>query len=393
MDKKLDALRIDPHKKQMRKGGGRWSGWLLMLLLLGAGGLGAAYYLGLFAKPAEKADAKVGSDSGTTAGDSSLGDPSPNVLIASGYVVAHHKIAIGSKVMGKVAWIGVEKGDRVRKEQLLVRLDDREYRALLDQAIAAQKAAEARLSQLEAGSRPEEIERAEAQVERNRADLENARLEFERYQSLLKSGAISQEQVDNSRSRVEMAQAALSASDKDLQLLRLGPRVEEIDSARAEVERTRASAEYAEAMLDGTRIRSPIDGTVLERLVETGEMVTTSFAGEMGAKSAVVSLADLNDLQVELDISQSDFNRISRDQECSMVPEAYPDRKYPCEIAEIAPEANRQKATIQVKVKVLKPDEYLRPEMTARVSFSRRPVTPGGENDQLDRAALKEKKE
>jgi HlyD family secretion protein len=111
---------------------------------------------------------------------------------------------------------------------------------------------------------------------------------------------------------------------------------------------------------------------VLERLVELGEMVTTSFAGDRGAKSAVVSLADLNDLRVELDISQADFNRISPEHDCVMTPEAYPERKYPCNIAEISPEANRQKGTIQVKVKVLEPDSFLRPELTARVTFSQR---------------------
>jgi HlyD family secretion protein len=83
----------------------------------------------------------------------------------------------------------------------------------------------------------------------------------------------------------------------------------------------------------------------------------------------VVALADLTDLQVELDISQTDFNLISPDLDCVMTPEAYPDRKYSCEIDEISPEADRQKASIQVKVKVLEPDELLRPEMSARVTF------------------------
>jgi HlyD family secretion protein len=295
-----------------------------------------------------------------------------DVLIASGYVVAHHKIEVGSKVMGKVAWIGVEKGDKVTKSQLLVRLDDREYRAQVGQARAALRGAQAALAELEAGYRPEEIQRAEAEVNRIRADLENARLELKRVESLLASGAASQQQVDNSRSRVEVGEAALRAAEKSHQLYRLGPRAEQIELARAEVERSKASVEYMETLLDATLIRAPISGTVLERLVETGEMVTTSFAGEMGAKSAVVSLADLNDLQVELDISQADFNRISRDQDCVMSPEAYPDRKYRCRIDEIAPEANRVKATIQVKVKVLEPDAYLRPEMTAQVRFSRR---------------------
>ena len=135
------------------------------------------------------------------------------------------------------------------------------------------------------------------------------------------------------------------------------------------VERARAALNYAQTILDATEIRAPVGGTILERNVEQGEMVTTSFVGDRGAKSFVVTLADLNDLQVELDINQNDFNRISSNQPCSMTTDAYPDRPYKCHVDEIAPEANRQKATVQVKVKVLQPDEYVRPEMNARVTF------------------------
>jgi len=101
-------------------------------------------------------------------------------------------------------------------------------------------------------------------------------------------------------------------------------------------------------------------------------MITTSYAGTSGAKSAMVALADLTDLQVELDISQTDFSRISEELECLMSPEAFSDRSYACRIDEISPEADRQKASIQVKVKILNPDEYLRPEMSARVTFLRK---------------------
>jgi HlyD family secretion protein len=127
--------------------------------------------------------------------------------------------------------------------------------------------------------------------------------------------------------------------------------------------------DYAKTILDAAVIRVPIDGTILERNVEQGEMVTTSFVGDRGAKSFVVTLADLNDIQVELDINQNDFNRISPNQPCTVVTDAYPDREYKCIVDEIAPEANRQKATVQVKVKFIQPDEYIRPEMNARVTF------------------------
>lgn len=367
MEKNLKGLRIDPEKKRTS---GASHGWGLTVLLLVAGGLLAAgvYHFWVRQEPEQTNAAAVAAPDPDKRTNRTIAGPSP-VLIVSGYVVAHHRINLGSKVMGKVAWVGVEKGDRVKKGQLLVKLDDQEYAARLREAQAALAGAEARLSELEAGYRFEEIEKARADMERSQAELDNARLESQRLERLLEAGVISRQEFDNARSRKDVAAAALRAAEKNYELLQAGPRPEQIDQARAEVGRARANVDYARTLLEGTELRSPITGTVLERIAEVGEMVTTSFAGDMGAKSAVVALADLEDLRVELDISQSDFGRVSRELECRMSPEAYSDREYPCEIAEISPEANRQKATIQVKVRVLEPDEYLRPEMTARVTF------------------------
>lgn len=279
-------------------------------------------------------------------------------LIASGYVVPHHRVEVGSKVMGKVAWVGVEKGDGVKAGQVLVRLEDDEYRARVEEARAALAAAESRRLEFETGSRPEEIERA-------RAERENARSHLERVQGLVAQGVYAQQQLDDARARFEVA-------EKNYELVRQGPRTEQVQQSRAEAERARAALAFAEAQLEATRIRAPRDGTILERMVEAGEMVTTMFAGERGAKSFVVSLADLTDIRVELDISQNDFPRTFMNQPCDIVLEAYPDRHYRGQVVEIAPEANRQKGTVQVKVQFLEPDDKVRPEMIARVAFEQR---------------------
>ena len=110
-------------------------------------------------------------------------------------------------------------------------------------------------------------------------------------------------------------------------------------------------------------------GTILDRNVEKGEFVTTGFVGDKGAKGYIVTMADLNDLKVELDISQNDFPKLDRDQKGMVTTDAYPDRKYQGMIDEISPEADRSKATVQVKVKVLNPDDRLRPDMNATVNF------------------------
>ena len=291
------------------------------------------------------------------------------VLVATGYVVAHHKTQVGSKIAGRVAWIGVEKGDRVKQGQTVVRLEDREYRAQRDQEKAALDSAEARLNELERGSRPEEIDRAKHDVERAEAQLRSEEANLKRIDGLVKEGVFAPQALDDAKGRTDSARANLASLGRTYELIRQGPRKEQIDNARAEVERARAAVNYAQTILDATEIKVPISGTILERNVEQGEMVTTSFVGDRGAKSFVVTLADLNDLQVELDINQNDFNRIGPNQPCTMTTDAYPDRPYQCRVDEIAPEANRQKATVQVKVKVLEPDDYVRPEMNARVTF------------------------
>jgi HlyD family secretion protein len=128
---------------------------------------------------------------------------------------------------------------------------------------------------------------------------------------------------------------------------------------------------FAKSQLDATAIRAPVDGTILERTVEKGELLTAGFASqaEGGPVGSAVELANLNDIQVELDIAQDDFSKLSPRQECTVTTDAYPDRQYNCRIAEISPQANRQKATVQVKVEILNPDDYLRPEMNATVKF------------------------
>ena len=149
----------------------------------------------------------------------------------------------------------------------------------------------------------------------------------------------------------------------------VGPRTEEIRAADAQVQQMKAALDYAQTQLSSTEIKAPVTGTVLQRIVERGEMVSPSSLGESGARTSVVALADLNDLQIELDISQADFARLKMSQRAEIIPEAFPSLRYKGFIAEIAPEANRAKSTVQVKVKVENPDEQLRPEMNARVNF------------------------
>jgi HlyD family secretion protein len=293
------------------------------------------------------------------------------VLSASGYIVAHHKINLNSKVTGRVKWIGVEKGDKVKEGQILVRLEDDEFRAQFNQANGAAQNARAYLEELQNGSRPEEIQQAQHNLDEARATLVNDKIILDRTRNLVTEGVLSKQALDDVTAKFESDQQRVNSLDQGFQLARIGPRREEIARARGAMQQAQGQADYARSLLEATLIRAPVTGTILERAAEKGELVTSGFAStaEGGPQGLVVSLADLNDLQVELDIAQDDFAKLGPKQKGAVTVDAYPDRKWDGMIAEISPQANRAKATVQVKVQILNPDAYLRPDMNATVKF------------------------
>jgi HlyD family secretion protein len=302
--------------------------------------------------------------------------------------VAHHKINVNSKVTGRIAWIGVEKGDKVRQGQVLVRLEDQEFRAQVNQAQGAVEAVEARLRALEPGNRPEEIQQAWHNLEQAIANRTIARISLDRYRKLTGEGVTSRGELDDAIARFDAADQQVRALEKVHELLKIGPRIEDIDRARGDLAEARGRLAYQQTLLEATEIKAPISGTILERTAEKGELVTSQFASGAagGPRGSVVSLADLTDLQVELDISQDDFSRLTPRQRGIVTADAFPDRKYQGVIDEISPEANRQKATVQVKVKIFQPDEYLRPEMNAHVEFI--PDTDPAATDRVPQGVL-----
>ena len=366
MEQDLQSLKIDKSLKVGTRGESGWAtkwivGGVLLFLLLGA----ARYLFDTVNKEIEVATVRV------TAAQAGSGGASTGsvILNATGYIVAHHKIQVASKVVGKVAWIGVEKGDKVREGQVIVRLEDDEYRAQLRQATGNASALEARLLELNNGSRPEELQVAKANLESAQAELVNAKINRERVQKLVEAKVAARQQLDDAQAKYDNQVARVASLERTFELARLGPRKEVIQQVQGQITQANGQVDFYQTQLNNTIIRAPSTGTILERIVEKGEFVTTGFVGDRGAKGYVVSMADLMDLQVELDINQADFARLDRRQKGVLTTDAYPDRKYEVIIAEIAPEANRQKATVQVKVKVLNPDEYLRPEMNASVAF------------------------
>ena len=361
MDADLKKLRID--RSAPREAGSGWAAkWIVVgVILFLLAGAGWTVYSKMNA-PLEVEVGRVTAASAAAPGESVA-------LNATGYIVAAHRIQVASKVIGKVAWIGVDKGDKVKEGQVLARLEDEEYRAQLEQARGQLASLDARLAEAVNGSRPEEIAAAQANVEQARAELQNARVNLERTRGLHKDGVLARQALDDAEAQFKAREARVNSLVKTYELVRIGPRKEQIDSLRGQVQQARGVVDFCETQLANTVIKAPVTGTILQRAVERGEFVTTSFVGERGAKGFVVSLADLNDLEVELDISQNDFNKLYMKQRALITVDAYPGKQWEGVIDEMSPEANRQKATVQVKVKVSNPDELLRPEMNASVSF------------------------
>lgn len=246
------------------------------------------------------------------------GGKGDTVLTVSGYIINRERIEISPRFMGQVKWIGVKKGDTVTNGQVVVLLDDTEFKARLFQADGAVATAQ--------------------------ANVRKAQAWFDRVNKLAATDIESKQAQDDARLALEAAKATLK----------------EAEGAR----------QVAQTYVDWCTIRSPINGVVLEKLVDPNELVTPqSFGGTHGPSTALLAVADPKDLQVEIDMNEADLSKISLNQKCRVSPEAYPEKVYEGYVAEIAPEANRSKGTLQIKVQIRDPDKFLTPELSAKVDF------------------------
>jgi len=362
----LQSLRIDRSHRQDSQGEPpKWASRYIL------GGIAVVVLLGLVALVYRLVSPSAAEVEVVRAATEGGGDVGGVVLSAGGYIVAHHKINVNSKVTGRVKWIGVEKGDKVKEDQVLVRLEDDEFRAQYDQARGAVENARAYYEELQHGSRPEEVQQAQHNLDEARATAANDKVTLDRTRELYGQGVLSKQSLDDATAKYESDQQRMNSLNQAFTLSKLGPRAEEIARAKGALLQAEGQAAYAKSLLDATVIRAPVTGTILERKVEKGELLTAQFAStaEGGPQGSVVALADLNDLQVELDIAQNDFSRLKPRQKGIVTVDAFPNLKWEGEIAEMSPEANRQKATVQVKVQIKKPDEHLRPDMNATVKF------------------------
>lgn len=250
-------------------------------------------------------------------------------VTATGYVVARTKASVSSKVPGRLVFLGVEEGDRVERGVVLARLEAAEYEAAVLQAASEVAAAEAAVHEAEASL-------AQAARDRQRAEAMDS--------------LIPVQQVEDARTAHTTATARLAA-------------------AKARLEAARQAHAGARANLENTLIRAPFSGTVLRKDAEVGEVVAPAVAGGGLTRGAVVTMADLSTLEVETDVNEAYIAQIRDDQPAEIVLDAYPMERFPGHVRQVVPTADRQKATVLVRVAIDSHDPRILPEMGARVTF------------------------
>jgi RND family efflux transporter MFP subunit len=319
----LSSLKINraaPSKQVPQSGGSRNRALI-------AGGIGVLIAAGLLAMfrmmfSAEEVET-------ITAVRSSLSQAN-SVLTASGYVVAQRKAAVSSKLTGRLVQLSVIEGDEVKTGQIIARIESADVEAILAQMRAS-------------------LDAARADVLNAQAEVDDARLDLDRKTSLAAQKAISQMDADVAKARHNKALALLAAR-------------------KASVGVAEANLRNAQVQVENTIIRAPFDGKVLTKNANVGEVIT-ALGAAAGSRGAVVTIADMNSLEVEADVSESSIERTSIKQPCEITLDAFPEQRYQGFVGTIIPTADRAKATVMLKIRFTNRDKRVLPEMSAKVSF------------------------
>ncbi|MCK9376487.1 MAG: efflux RND transporter periplasmic adaptor subunit [Syntrophobacterales bacterium] len=266
------------------------------------------------------------------------------VLNASGYVVAQRKAAVSSKSTGRLVFLGVEEGSRVKRGQVIASLENEDLAAARNQAVS-------------------QVKQAEADLGTAQAELVDAELQHGRYQTLVAQDLIPKQDFDSATARFKKAQAGVAA-------------------AQARIKVAQAGVANAQAALDYTYIRSPFDGVVTTKYADVGEVVAP-FGAAANARAAVVTMADLTSLMVEVDVAESNLDKVHLAQPCEISLDAIPNRRFAGQVHMIVPTADRTKATVLTKVKFLETDERILPEMSAKVAFLSQALDPAQRQPRL----------
>jgi RND family efflux transporter MFP subunit len=317
----LAALRLE--REPVAPTSRRWVGWVLLAAVLVAAA-GAAWWWFTRERPIEVETAAVTQrQAGAQA----------SVLNATGYVTARRRATVSSKITGKVVQVNVEEGMAVREGQVLARLDDETQRA----AVALAEA---------------QAEAARRNVNESEVRLTEAKITLERVSKLVSIGYSTAAEVDAARASVDSLVARISA-------------------AREQVRVAERQIALARTDLDSTIIRAPFTGVAISKDAQPGEMVSPVSAGGGFTRTGICTIVDMHSLEIEVDVNESYINRVKPEQAVTAVLDAYPDWQIPARVITTVPSADRQKATVLVRIAFMQLDPRILPDMGVKVTFLR----------------------
>jgi len=281
-------------------------------------------------------------------------------VVASGRVATPYRVDIGSQIVGTVADVPVAQGQTVKAGQTLVLLEASEAVANVKQAEVAVAQAEARLRQL----REVQLPVADQALRQARANLANAQVQYERNKRLAESGFVGQSALDDARRNLDVARTQVESARKQVETAR--PAGSDTAIAEAALEQARATLVAARSKLAYTTIASPWDGVLIARDVERGDVVQPG--------KALMVLAPVGETQVVLQIDERNLGRLRLGQKAIASADAYPQQRFPAEVMYINPGVDAQRGTVEVRLRVPNPPEYLRQDMTvsADIEIERR---------------------
>ncbi|MCX5886566.1 MAG: efflux RND transporter periplasmic adaptor subunit [Proteobacteria bacterium] len=255
----------------------------------------------------------------------------PTVMTAGGYIVAESEITVSSKVAGRIANLNVREGDLVHKGDIIAILDNEELRIQMEEKEA-------------------NLKKATLNLKYKQELYEKDLIDLKRRKELFKENLISPSQMDQVEKNLIIAQL-------------------ELDRALSELEICKKQLQLTKILFEESIIRAPITGIVINKIADVGEMLFPMKTMEGKSGSAIVTLADLRVMNVEVDINEDNIEKIKLGKPALITPDSFPDKTYQGEVAEISPMADRQKNVVPIKVRIINPDEYLKPDMSAKVTF------------------------
>ncbi|HEY8715368.1 MAG TPA: efflux RND transporter periplasmic adaptor subunit [Candidatus Acidoferrum sp.] len=328
----LGSLRIGDDHRKGGGGAGQRIGLVFLAILILAGIAVAAY---AFRNQKPVVDV-------ITAGKADAGERQ-SLLNASGYVTPRRRATIAAKITGRVTGVYFDEGTHVKQGQLLATLDDSDVKRALESANADRDSAQAAITDYV-------------------VQLKNAKIQLGRAEQLQKAGVQTQEALDNASTAAESLNAKIAL-------------------AKRQVAGAEARIREAQQAVDNTVIRAPFDGIVVSKDAQVGEMVSPISAGGGFTRTGIATIVDMNSNEIEVDVNENYIARVEPNQPVTAVLDAYPDWQIPCKVRTVIPTADRQKATVKVRISFLKLDPRILPDMGVKVSFlaEEKPVAKGPE--------------